>query len=126
MATKLRLEAKETGLIAVIGDEDTATGFLLAGIGDRSSKKGPNFFVVEKDKKEQELGKIVDAFKHFTTRGDISILLINQSVADEIRFVLHEYNQMTPTVLEIPSKDNPYDETRDPIFLRVQKLLGKE
>lgn len=34
-------------LIAVIGDEDTATGFLLAGVGDNQRKSGPNFFVVD-------------------------------------------------------------------------------
>ncbi len=29
-----------------------------------------------------------------------------------------------PTVLEIPSKEQPYDETKDPIMVRVNALLG--
>ena len=34
-------------LIAVIGDEDTVTGFILAGIGHRTAE-GSNFLVVKK------------------------------------------------------------------------------
>lgn len=37
-------------LIAVIGDEDTVTGFLLAGVGHRSTD-GANFLVVKPGKK---------------------------------------------------------------------------
>jgi len=36
-------------LMAVIGDEDTCTGFLLGGIGEINKKRQPNFMVVEKD-----------------------------------------------------------------------------
>ena len=36
-------------LIAVIGDQDTVTGFLLAGIGQRDAD-GPNFLVVDASK----------------------------------------------------------------------------
>uniref|UniRef100_A0A3Q1GV51 V-ATPase 14 kDa subunit n=1 Tax=Acanthochromis polyacanthus TaxID=80966 RepID=A0A3Q1GV51_9TELE len=36
-------------LIAVIGDEDTCTGFLLGGIGELNKNRKPNFLVVEKD-----------------------------------------------------------------------------
>lgn len=35
-----------TKLIAVIGDEDTVTGFILAGIGHRTAE-GTNFLVVK-------------------------------------------------------------------------------
>jgi len=35
--------------MAVIGDEDTCTGFLLGGIGEINKKRQPNFMVVEKD-----------------------------------------------------------------------------
>ena len=34
-------------LIAVIGDEDTCVGMLLAGFGQVASRKTPNFFVVD-------------------------------------------------------------------------------
>ncbi|KMS93308.1 hypothetical protein BVRB_032790, partial [Beta vulgaris subsp. vulgaris] len=33
-------------LLAIIGDEDTVTGFLLAGVGDRTAG-APNFLVVD-------------------------------------------------------------------------------
>jgi V-type H+-transporting ATPase subunit F len=36
----------ETKIICVIGDEDTVTGFLLAGVGQRDSN-GANFLVVD-------------------------------------------------------------------------------
>ena len=43
-------------LVAVIGDEDTVTGFLLAGIGERNSKGETNFLVVD-DRKNLVLQK---------------------------------------------------------------------
>jgi hypothetical protein len=33
--------------VAIIGDEDTVTGFLLAGIGHRDQKNAANFLVVD-------------------------------------------------------------------------------
>ena len=36
-----------SSLIAVIGDEDTVTGFLLAGIGERNLKGQENFLIVD-------------------------------------------------------------------------------
>jgi vacuolar-type H+-ATPase subunit F/Vma7 len=39
--------ADATYLIAVIGDEDTITGFLLAGIGQNDGVHDPNYFVVD-------------------------------------------------------------------------------
>ena len=32
--------------IAIIGDEDTVTGFLLAGVGNIDMQKNQNFFIV--------------------------------------------------------------------------------
>jgi vacuolar-type H+-ATPase subunit F/Vma7 len=43
-----RVKSRPGGsLIAVIGDEDTATGFLLAGVGENDASAGPNYFVVD-------------------------------------------------------------------------------
>lgn len=36
-------------LMAVMGDEDTMTGFLLGGIGVLNKNHHPNFLVMEKD-----------------------------------------------------------------------------
>ena len=40
------LQMDQEKLICVIGDEDTVTGFLLAGVGQRDAR-GANFLVVD-------------------------------------------------------------------------------
>lgn len=47
-------------LIAVMGDEDTVTGFLLGGIGELDKHRRPNFLVVEK---ETSLAEIEETFR---------------------------------------------------------------
>lgn len=37
---------QHTKLVAVMGDEDTVTGFILAGVGNRTAE-GTNFLVVK-------------------------------------------------------------------------------
>lgn len=44
-----------------------------------------------------------------TTREDIAIVLITQNVAVQLQSVLEGYNSPLPAILEIPSKDQPYD-----------------
>lgn len=34
-------------LISIIGDEDTVTGMLLTGIGERNVKGETNFFIID-------------------------------------------------------------------------------
>jgi len=63
-------------------------------------------------------------FKEFTMRDDIGIILVNQHVANEMRHVLKDYTQTIPTVLEIPSKEHPYDPEQDYIMQRVNLFLG--
>lgn len=71
---------KDRQFLAVIGDEDSVTGLLLAGIGhvtDDGEKK-KNFFVVDG---KTENDAIERAFEEYTTtRKDIAVLLINQHV----------------------------------------------
>ncbi len=110
------------GLVAVIGDEDSVTGFLLAGSGHRDVKNQVNFLVVDPEHTKHQ--DIVNAFKSFTSRDDISVILITQTIATEIRYLINAYEKVIPTVLEIPSKDKPYNEAQDPIMQRVLKLLG--
>eukprot|EP00611_Tribonema_gayanum_P023491 TRINITY_DN4955_c0_g2_i1.p2 TRINITY_DN4955_c0_g2~~TRINITY_DN4955_c0_g2_i1.p2 ORF type:complete len:119 (+),score=56.02 TRINITY_DN4955_c0_g2_i1:172-528(+) len=113
--------ADETGkLIGMIGDEDTITGFLLAGVGHRTAQS-TNFLVVKPD---TDIAKIEEAFRTLTSREDIAIVLINQHVANEIRHVLKDYDKTIPTVLEIPSKDTPYDPEQDYIMQRINLMLG--
>jgi V-type H+-transporting ATPase subunit F len=110
------------GLVSIIGDEDTVTGFLLAGVGHRDQKNAVNYLVVDPEKTKHS--DLVGAFKSFTSREDISIILITQTIANEIRYLINAYDKVIPTVLEIPSKDKPYNEAQDPIMQRVLKLLG--
>ncbi|KAG8764327.1 H(+)-transporting V1 sector ATPase subunit F [Serendipita sp. 411] len=108
-------------LLAIIGDEDSITGVLLAGIGQVGSNQKKNFVII--DAKTQP-STIEAAFHDLTSRKDIAILLINQHVAEKIRATMDKYTQTFPTVLEIPSKDHPYDPSKDSILKRVQKLVG--
>lgn len=67
-----------------------------------------------------------EAFKDLTTRKDIAILLINQHVAETIRHLVDDYDQMMPALLEIPSKDHPYDPEKDTILKRVNRLFAQD
>ena len=51
MASKKVFKKSEgTSLVAIIGDEDTVTGFLLTGIGERNLKGETNFLMVDASK----------------------------------------------------------------------------
>ncbi|XP_070548784.1 V-type proton ATPase subunit F-like [Ptychodera flava] len=110
-------------LIAVIGDEDTCTGFLLGGVGELNKSRQPNFMVVEKD---TSINEIEDCFKKFLNRSDIAIILINQNVAELIRHLIESHQLPIPAVLEIPSKDSPYDPSRDSILRRAKGMFSAE
>lgn len=78
------------------------------------------------------------AFGELTSRKDIAILLINQHVrlvrrgrltrqiAETIRHVIDDYKQVMPALLEIPSKDHPYDPEKDSILKHVNRLFSQE
>ena len=58
--------------------QDTVTGILLAGIGDCDPRKNAtNFLMVDKS---TSLSTIEAAFRSFTSRTDIAIILITQAV----------------------------------------------
>ena len=50
-----------------------------------------------------------EAFAEFTARKDVAVLLITQTVASMIRQIVDGYSKPIPAILEIPSKDQPYD-----------------
>ncbi|KAF8641024.1 hypothetical protein AX17_000669 [Amanita inopinata Kibby_2008] len=131
---------KDRTLIAVIGDEvsrallfgttqlpddalqDSITGLLLAGVGHVNQQQQKNFLIVDA---KTQVSAIEAAFQEFTERKDIGILLINQHIAEKIRPTVDKYQQAFPALLEIPSKDHPYDPSKDSILKRVQKLVGE-
>ncbi|KAK4061228.1 V-type proton ATPase subunit F [Trichoderma harzianum] len=103
---------------------DSVTGLLLAGIGHitAGADAQKNFLVVDS---KTETAAIESAFESFTERKDIGIVLINQHVADRIRHRVDTYTAAFPTVLEIPSKDHPYDPEKDSVLRRVRRLFGE-
>ncbi|KAI9572713.1 ATPase, V1 complex, subunit F [Boletus coccyginus] len=113
---------KDRTLIAVIGDEDSITGLLLAGVGHINEHQKKNFLVVDS---KTQVSTIEAAFQEFTERKDVAIILINQHIAEKIRPTVDRYHQAFPTLLEIPSKDHPYDPEKDSVLKRVQKLFGE-
>ena len=117
----MTLEA-DGALVGVIGDEDTGTGFVLAGVGDVDERRRRNFLVVDDDTTEAAIRE------KFNARGDVAVVLVSQHVADRVRPLLDARaasGATVPAVLEIPSKDAPYDATRDAVLSRAQRALGR-
>jgi V-type H+-transporting ATPase subunit F len=142
--------ASEGGqLIAFIGENDTATGLLLTGIGHVDVRRKSNFLIVDDSElmsplhplsppphsphpllhllsiTETTQQQIEDSFKEFTMREDIAVLLINQHIASTIRHLLDAYSRPVPAILEIPSKDQPYDPNQDSVLAKVKFLFGE-
>mmetsp|Transcript_19118 Transcript_19118/g.32488 ORF Transcript_19118/g.32488 Transcript_19118/m.32488 type:complete len:124 (+) Transcript_19118:26-397(+) len=116
------LKVKPALLTAIIGDEDTVTGLLLGGAGNVEGKNS-NFLLVRNETPVPEIRK---AFMEFTQkRTDIGIVVINQHIANIIRSDLDDYDKMIPTILEIPSKDHPYNPAKDFIMNKVARITGQ-
>ncbi|OAY71060.1 V-type proton ATPase subunit F-like [Ananas comosus] len=123
MAGRTPIQTINSALIAMIADEDTVTGFLLAGVGNVDLRRKTNFVIVDN---KTTVKAIEDAFKEFTAREDIAIVLISQYVANMIRFLVDSYNKPVPAILEIPSKEHPYDPAHDSVLSRVSYLFSAE
>ena len=70
--------------------------------------------------------EIEETFKSFLKRNDIDIILITQNVAESIRHLIDTHNSPIPAVLEIPSKDQPYDPQKDSILKRARNLISAD
>lgn len=46
-------------------------------------------------------------------------------MANDIRHLINGHKKALPTVCEIPSKDAPYDASKDALMARVMRLLGE-
>lgn len=46
-------------------------------------------------------------------------------IADKMRGRVDQYNEAFPSLLEIPSKDHPYNPEKDSVMKRVRKLFGE-
>jgi len=121
---KKRLISQRDLKVAVIGDEQTVAGMVLGGMGAVDGQGNKNFFVVQGTTRANE---VEEAFNQYLRRKDIAIILISQFHANMIRNVVDDFarsGQTVPAVLEMPSKDIPYDPKKDPIMQRVQMFFG--
>ena len=107
-------------LISVIGDEDTVTGFLLGGIGEQNKNGNVNFKICNK---ETPASEISSALKEFIARKDIAIILITQTYAELVRDVIELHSDPIPSILEIPSKESPYDVNKDALLRRAKQMF---
>ena len=69
---------------------------------------------------------VLDCLKAFIKRDDIDIILINQNVAEMVRHVIDGHTAPVPAILEIPSKDHPYDPSKDSILRRAKGLFNPD
>ncbi|CAI9089474.1 OLC1v1007159C1 [Oldenlandia corymbosa var. corymbosa] len=123
MAGRTPIRTINSALIAMIADEDTVTGFLLAGVGNVDLRRKTNYLIVDS---KTTVKQIEDAFKDFTSREDVAVVLLSQYIANMIRFLVDSYNKPVPAILEIPSKDHPYDPAHDSVLSRVKYLFNTE
>mmetsp|Transcript_146537 Transcript_146537/g.207812 ORF Transcript_146537/g.207812 Transcript_146537/m.207812 type:complete len:124 (-) Transcript_146537:190-561(-) len=112
---------KKDALLACIGDEDTCTGVLLGGIGDKDKQQRSNVMVCNAD---TPLLDIETKFKELIKRTDIAILLINQHIADEIEGLILSHDNPVPTIVVIPSKEHAYDPSKDPEMVRAKMMFS--
>lgn len=65
-------------------------------------------------------------YRSFLARNDIGIILINQFIAEMIRHAIDGHMESIPAVLEIPSKEHPYDASKDSILRRAKGMFCAE
>jgi V-type H+-transporting ATPase subunit F len=118
MSKKKTMKNESNLLIAIIGDEETVTGFLLAGIGERN-EQSKNFFIISKEEKLE----IEEIFKTLIGRKEVGIVLISQHIAEIIRDTLDAYEDIFPTVLEIPSRYLPYSIEKDSLMQKACRQI---
>ncbi|TRY68287.1 hypothetical protein TCAL_03013 [Tigriopus californicus] len=72
------------------------------------------------------LTDIEECLKKFIKRDDVDIILINQNIAEMIRHTIDQHTAPVPAILEIPSKDHPYDPSKDSILRRAKGMFSIE
>jgi vacuolar-type H+-ATPase subunit F/Vma7 len=67
--------------------------------------------------------EIQGKFTALVERGDVGVIVITQSIADEIRATLLRHKAPVPVIIEIPDRETPYNPASDPVMKRVMQLL---
>ncbi|GIX60812.1 vacuolar ATP synthase subunit F, putative [Babesia caballi] len=108
--------------VYIIGDEDTVVGFLMAGIGSKDGRGQTNYKIITPKVTKQE---IEETFKMYVERRDCGIIIINQHIAEKIRTLIDLHVGPIPAILEIPSKEQPYDPNKDSVTQKIKVLFGE-
>ncbi|PIO58416.1 V-type ATPase, F subunit, partial [Teladorsagia circumcincta] len=82
-------------MLAVVGDEDTVVGFLIDVVGEPNKARKPNYSIVDKQTGLQETK---ESFESSVARYDIAIILINQHIAEMIRYVVDQHTASIPAL----------------------------
>ncbi|SJK86098.1 V-type H+-transporting ATPase subunit F [Babesia microti strain RI] len=103
--------------IYIIGDKDTVIGFLLAGAGNKDGRGRTNYTVVTP---KMDKIQIENVFRSYVEQEDCGIIIINQHLAEKIRSTVNMHVKPIPSVVEVPSKTQPYDPSKDVIMKRIE------
>ncbi|EAN99043.1 putative ATP synthase subunit [Trypanosoma cruzi] len=128
----IRYKNRDELIVGIIGDEDTVTGFLLAGTGDnratlnqmsgdKKNVEQPNYIVVNPN---TPLVDIETAFTNMCANDAVGVIVICQHIANDIRHLIEEQKEPIPCILEIPSKGGLYDAERDFVLEKITRALG--
>lgn len=63
----------------------------------------------------------MSAARPCSTNAELTYL----QIAEQIRDSVDRFQEAFPAVLEIPSKDHPYDPEKDSVLRRVRRLFGE-
>ena len=99
--------------LIVIGDENTQTGFKLAGV----KRTYPG------EEAKNHLEKMLQ-------ESTVGIILINERYAEENREILNrvkkEGKKLTPIIVEIPDHTGPIEREIDPLRELIRRALGAQ
>jgi V-type H+-transporting ATPase subunit F len=67
---------------------------------------------------------VENTFDRFTRDALISVILVTQEVSEKyLREKIARREEIYPVILEIPSKEKPYDPVKDLVMQRAHRLL---
>ena len=100
--------------VAIIGDIDTVSGFRLGGV-----KRAEVVNTSE---------EAIAAFDKFLEQDEISIIIITQLMANEIREYINRKigSDVLPMIIEIPDKDGSSEGSSDQINDLIRRVIGVE
>ena len=102
-----------TDKIAIIGDIDTVVGFRLAGI--------------LKTQTANDSATARDAMLNFSRDTNVSLVIITEQLADQIRETIEELaTRPYPVIVEIPDKRGHLREKVSPLQRLVKRAIGVE